>query len=131
MRLQKAVAEKSPDQLKWTVRLVNIMKTGQLIPPPLSYIGQVIGELKANEVLALLRDIWWYMKGNVPVPTVFIKDPLSKKFVRDAEFSKVDPVLTEKLRLAIINNVEKLGHLYPKLFPTQLNVGSDVKIIPD
>ena len=109
------------------------MKTGQLIPSPLSFIGHVLGELKANEVLSLLRDIWWYMKGNVPVPTVFIKDPLSKKFIRDADFGKVDPALTEKLRLAILNNVETLGHLYPKLFPIQKNggAGPEVKIIPD
>lgn len=38
------------------------MKVGQLIPPPLCHIGLVIAELRANEVVALLRDIWWYMK---------------------------------------------------------------------
>src|SRR5207237_1819717 len=121
----------SPDHVKWTIRLINIMKTGQLLPPPLCHIGQTLGDLKASEVLALLRDVWCYMKLNVPVPTNFIKDPHSKKFVRDAEFSKVDPAYTEKLRLAIIDNVEGSGHLYPKLFPTQTNCGPDVKIIPE
>lgn len=98
------------------------MKTGQLIPPPLSYIWQVVHELKSHEVLALLKDVWSYMKSNVPVPTIFIRDPdpSVNRFVRNPEFSKVDFVYTEKLRLCILNNIETLGYLYPKLFPGQV-----------
>lgn len=93
------------------------MKTGELLPPPLCFIGQVIHELRSHEVLGLLRDVWNYMRLNVPVPTIFMKEPNSARFVRNPEFSKVDPAFTEKLRLAILNNIDKLGYLYPKLFP--------------
>jgi len=96
-----------------------MMRTGHLIPPPLSYIGQVLGELKANEVLALLRDIWAFMREHVPVPALYVMNSSSNKFIRGPDFAIVDPALTEKLRLAILNNVETLGHLYPKLFPIQ------------
>ena len=95
------------------------MKVGQLIPPPLCYVGQTLNQLKANEIIGLLKDIWAYMKMNVPVPTVFVKDPQRKKFLRNADFSKLDPNYSEKLRLAILNNVEELGYLFPKFFPLQ------------
>jgi len=114
---QEAKSNLYPAQLEWTVRLVNVMHTGQLIPPPLCYIGQMIQELRACEVLTLLKDIWWYMKINVPVPTVFIKDLATKRFIRNADFTKVDPAFTEKLRIVLLNNVEELGYLYPILFP--------------
>jgi len=93
------------------------MKTGQLLPPPLCYIGQVVPELKSNEVLLLLKDIWSYMRVNVPVPTSFVQDPVSKKFIRNSDFQKVDSIFTERLRLTALNNVETLGFLYQKLFP--------------
>jgi len=119
---QEVSAKNSPTQLEWTIRLLKIMKTGQLIPPPLSFIWQVVYELKAHEVLALLKDVWSYMKMNVPVPTIFMKDPdpSSNAFVRNPEYSHVDLVYTEKLRLAILCNVETLGYLYPKLFPVRV-----------
>lgn len=93
------------------------MKTGQLLPPPLCHVGQVFHELKANEILHLLRDIWGYMRMNVPVPALFVKDSATKLFNRNSDFLKVDPVFTEKLRLIILNNVETLGFHYPKFFP--------------
>lgn len=97
------------------------MKTGQLLPPPLSFVGQILHELKANEVLYLLRDIWGYMRVNVPVPALFVKDPATRNFNRNSEFFKVDPVFTEKLRLVLLNNVESLGLHYPKFFPSGSN----------
>ena len=93
------------------------MKTGEIIPPPLCYIGEVVHELKACEIVGLLKDIWSYMKINVPVPTAYIQDPKTGRFFRNPEFIKFDPMFTEKLRLAILNNVEQLGYLFPKLFP--------------
>lgn len=113
--LQEAKATNYPTQLECTIRLINIMKSGQLLPPPLSFTGDILHELRASEVLHLLRDIWSYMRVNVPVPTVFIKDPATKTF-RNSEF-KVDQVYTEKLRIVLLNNVETLGHHYPKFFP--------------
>ncbi|XP_035710645.1 integrator complex subunit 5 isoform X4 [Folsomia candida] len=87
---QEAPAKNSPNQLEWTIRLLQIMRTGQLIPPPLCYIGQVVHELKSHEVLALLKDVWSYMKMNIPVPTIFIrKDAKSNRFIRNPEFSKI------------------------------------------
>jgi hypothetical protein len=110
-------ARKSPTQLDWTIRLLTVMKRGEILPPPLCYVGQVVHELRANEIVGLLKDIWAYMKMNVPVPTIFIRESNTKKFTRNPEYSKVDPVFTERLRLAILNNVETLGYLYCKLFP--------------
>lgn len=59
------------------------------------------------------------MRMNVPSPSIFIKDQNSYMFVRSPEYSKVDLVYTEKLRLAILNNIETLGYLFPKLFQIQ------------
>ncbi|ODM91885.1 Integrator complex subunit 5 [Orchesella cincta] len=124
---KESKSRNSPVQLEWTVRLLNIMKSGQLLPPPLCYVGHILHELKANEVLYLLRDIWGYMRMNVPVPALFIKDPSTKICIRNSDFLKVDPSFTEKLRLVLLNNVETLGHHYPKFFPVASIVPSGSK----
>jgi len=104
-------------QLEWTIRLLTIMKLGEILPSPLCYVGKVVHELKSCEIVGLLRDIWAFMRKNVPDPTLFIRDSSTKKFTRNPDYCKVDPELTETLRLTILNNVEKLGYLYCKLFP--------------
>ena len=118
---QDIKVSRTPIQLQWTLRLIEIMKTGQLIPPPLCHIGKVLPKLKSTEAFLLLKDIWWYMKVNVPVPTAFIRDAVTKKYIRNSDFLKIDPVFTEKLRLVVLNNVETFGHLYCKLFPMDID----------
>ncbi|KFM71965.1 Integrator complex subunit 5, partial [Stegodyphus mimosarum] len=65
---QEKMTTNSPKELETSQRLINIMAMGQLLPPPLSYIDEVLPFITPYEAFNLLSDIWQYMRDNVPSP---------------------------------------------------------------
>lgn len=108
-------AKNSRESLEVTSRLIEVMATGQLLPPPLSYISEVIGHVSPHEVHVLLKDIWAFMRDNIPSPALFggIDRP-SPNIWRDLTDYKMDPRYTERLRLIMLANIASVGRLYPR-----------------
>ncbi|GLH07144.1 Uncharacterized protein GBIM_12672 [Gryllus bimaculatus] len=107
----------SPDLCSTTVRLLELLALGQLLPPPLASLRELIPHLLPQEVVQLLRDcVWNYMRDNVPSPALFTRDA-SGLMWRDATLAIPGPQYTDSLRFIIQKNIKKLGYLYPQLFP--------------
>ena len=109
---QEKYAKDSPASLEMTSSLIELMATGQLLPPPLSYLSEIIGHISPHEVHVLLKDVWAFMRDNVPAPSLFVSD--RPNVIRDLSDYKMDPRYTERLRLIMLANISRVGHLYPR-----------------
>ncbi|KAJ9588448.1 hypothetical protein L9F63_018181 [Diploptera punctata] len=100
-----------------TTQLLELMALGQLLPPPLSSLRDVIPYLKPQEVVQLLRDcVWNYLRDHVPSPALFARDENGLMW-RDATLARPGPQYTDTLRCTMQNNIQHLGKLYGQLFP--------------
>ncbi|XP_049959293.1 integrator complex subunit 5 isoform X1 [Schistocerca serialis cubense] len=107
-----------PAIIATTVRLLELMSLGQLLPPPLSALGDVVTRVRSHEVVQLLRDcVWNYMRDQVPSPALFTQDSTGLMW-RDPTLSTPGPQYTSTLRFIIQSNIEQLGSLHAQLFHT-------------
>ncbi|XP_069703249.1 integrator complex subunit 5 isoform X2 [Periplaneta americana] len=103
--------------LATTTQVLELMALGQLLPPPLSSLRDVIPHLKPQEVVQLLRDcVWNYLRDHVPSPALFTRDENGLMW-RDATLARPGPQYTDTLRSTMQNNIQCLGTLYSQLFP--------------
>ncbi|XP_076043660.1 integrator complex subunit 5 omd [Oratosquilla oratoria] len=114
-----AKADQAGEQLATTVRLLQIMVTGQFVPRPLSVLPQLVGQLAPHEVLMLMQDLWTYMRDNVPSPDRWVQLP-SGYYSRNFD-QQLDPKFIERLRLVLQVNVQSVGHLLPTIVSQQQN----------
>ncbi|CAH1979518.1 unnamed protein product [Acanthoscelides obtectus] len=99
-----------------TVKVIDIMALGQLLPPPLSSIRDVIPYLKCYEIVSILRDcIWSYMKDHIPSPTLFGRDA-NDIYWRDPVIARAPDIYTNTLRIIMQRNIKSLGHIYGQMF---------------
>ncbi|XP_050314392.1 integrator complex subunit 5 [Anthonomus grandis grandis] len=102
--------------LDTTIRLIDIMTLGQLLPPPLCHIRDVLPSLRCFEIVDILRDcIWCYMRDHIPSPALFSCDPSGIHW-RDPVVSRPHERYTNTLRIILQRNIDKLGHLYSQMF---------------
>ncbi|KAK5644511.1 hypothetical protein RI129_005811 [Pyrocoelia pectoralis] len=107
---------KYKSMLDTTTKVLDVMALGQLLPPPLSSIRDVIPCLKCSEIVQILRDcVWNYMRDNVPSPALFNCDS-SGVVWRDPTTSRPPEVYTTTLRIIMQQNIETVGHLYCHMF---------------
>lgn len=118
---QEKLAKNSRDAMDMTCRLIELMATGQLLPPPLSYLSEVIAHVSPHEVHILLKDVWAFMRDNVPTPALFGSDRPSPALWRDLSEYRMAPCYTERLRLIMLANIDSLGHLYPRFLAPDHN----------
>ncbi|KAF2885662.1 hypothetical protein ILUMI_20513 [Ignelater luminosus] len=99
-----------------TIKVIDIMSLGQLLPPPLSGIRDVIPYLKCSEIVQVLRDcIWNYMRDHVPSPALFTCDA-SGVYWRDPTLARPPDIYTTTLRIVMQQNIKTVGHLYSHMF---------------
>ncbi|BES89313.1 integrator complex subunit 5 [Nesidiocoris tenuis] len=99
-----------------TTTLLQIMALGQLLPPPLTALSDVVPKIPPNQVAQILRDcVWNYLRDNVPAPALFTRDANGNMWRSSAD-SRVPSEYTETLRLVMLNNIQSLGPLYCTLF---------------
>ncbi|GFX69751.1 integrator complex subunit 5, partial [Trichonephila clavipes] len=123
---QEKATTNCPKELVTSQRLINIMAMGQLLPPPLSYIDEVLPLVTPYEAFNLLSDIWQYMRDNVPSPALFhSKGSNSSRVWRDFLGDKKDETkqfcdkkYINRLRFILFANIEKFGVVYAKFFPS-------------
>ncbi|XP_045475302.1 integrator complex subunit 5 [Harmonia axyridis] len=102
--------------LETTIRVVDTMALGQLLPPPLSSIRDVFPHLKSFEIVAILKDgIWFYMRDHVPSPALFTLDSNGIHW-RDPSVARPQDVYTNSLRIILQRNIKSLGDVYSKMF---------------
>ncbi|XP_031350418.1 integrator complex subunit 5 isoform X1 [Photinus pyralis] len=102
--------------LDTTTKVLDVMALGQLLPPPLSSIRDVIPYVKCSEIVQILRDcVWNYMRDNVPSPALFNCDS-SGMVWRDPTTARPPEIYTTTLRIIMQQNIETVGHLYCHMF---------------
>jgi integrator complex subunit 5 len=114
-------AQHNDGLLVTTTQVLELMALGQLLPPPLSSLRDVIPYLQPQEVVQLLRDcVWNYLRDHVPSPALFTRDENGLMW-RDATLARPEPQYTNTLRSTMQNNIQCLGTLYSQLFPPALS----------
>ncbi|XP_011638969.1 integrator complex subunit 5 [Pogonomyrmex barbatus] len=99
------------------VSLVNIMALGQLLPPPLASIRDILPVLQPHQINTIMREcLWAYMRENVPSPALFTRNEGTNIAWRDIDMSAPNARFTDTLRLVLLANIHKLGSLYSTLF---------------
>ncbi|CAG9762733.1 unnamed protein product [Ceutorhynchus assimilis] len=102
--------------LDTTVKVVSIMALGQLLPPPLSNIGDVLPHLRCLETVDILRDcVWCYLRDHIPSPALFTCDS-NGIYWRDPVTARPPERYTNTLRIIMQRNMETLGHLLSEMF---------------
>ncbi|KAF5290000.1 hypothetical protein FQR65_LT11666 [Abscondita terminalis] len=102
--------------LDTTSRVLDVMALGQLLPPPLSEIRNVIPYFNCSEIVQILRDcVWNYMRDHVPSPALFNCDN-SGIYWRDPTLARPPDIYTTTLRIIMQQNIETVGHLYCHMF---------------
>lgn len=102
--------------METTIKLIDLMSVGQLLPPPLSNMRDVIPLLKPHEIVQLLRDcVWNYMRDHIPSPALFGCD-ITGLHWRDPTIARPPPLYADTLRIIMQSNIEKLGDQYAQLF---------------
>ncbi|PSN39828.1 hypothetical protein C0J52_19183 [Blattella germanica] len=110
-------AQHNDKLLTITSQVLELMALGQLLPPPLSSLRDIIPYLKPQEVVQLIRDcVWNYLRDHVPSPALFTRDENGLMW-RDATLARPGPQYTDTLRITMQNNIQHLGTLYSQLFP--------------
>ncbi|KAM0729054.1 Integrator complex subunit 5 [Formica fusca] len=99
------------------VSLVNIMALGQLLPPPLASIRDILPVLQPHQINTIIREcLWAYMRENVPSPALFTRSEGANIAWRDIDTSLPNARFTDTLRLVLLANIHTLGSLYSTLF---------------
>ncbi|XP_023025427.1 integrator complex subunit 5 omd [Leptinotarsa decemlineata] len=120
----KSMGEQSKDDISenykllmdTTVKVIDIMALGQLLPPPLSNIRDVIPYLKCYEIVAVLREcVWCYMRDHIPSPALFVCDSNGVHW-RDPITARPPEIYTNTLRIIMQRNIRVLGHMYAQMF---------------
>ncbi|KAJ8920161.1 hypothetical protein NQ315_011822 [Exocentrus adspersus] len=120
----KSMGEQSKDDdsenyknlMETTIKVIDIMALGQLLPPPLSSIRDVIPHLKCYEIVAILREsVWTYMRDHIPSPALFTCDSNGIHW-RDPILARPPEVYTNTLRIIMQRNIKTLAHLYHQMF---------------
>ncbi|XP_076684692.1 integrator complex subunit 5 omd isoform X3 [Andrena cerasifolii] len=105
----------------WTtdegVSLVSVMALGQLLPPPLASIRDILPVLEPHQISTIMKEcVWAYMRENVPSPALFTRSEGVNIAWRDTDTSTPNIRFTETLRLVLLANIHRLGPLYATLF---------------
>ncbi|KAJ8941235.1 hypothetical protein NQ318_015667 [Aromia moschata] len=120
----KSMGEQSKDDdsenykmlMETTIKVIDVMALGQLLPPPLSSIRDVIPLLKCYEIVAILREsVWCYMRDHIPSPALFGCDSNGINW-RDPIIARPPEVYTNTLRIIMQRNIKSLGHMYAQMF---------------
>ncbi|KAA0184187.1 hypothetical protein HAZT_HAZT005857 [Hyalella azteca] len=102
----------SPKQLRATERLLEIAVIGQFLPKNMHVLPQMIRHLAPHEVVAVLQDVWNYMRDNTPSPDRWTLLP-NRQHDRSNHHS--DPRAFDTCRRLVHFHVETLGHLLPSM----------------
>ncbi|KAJ8666827.1 hypothetical protein QAD02_008489 [Eretmocerus hayati] len=99
------------------VSITQVMALGQLLPPPLTSIPDILPVLESRQINTVMREcVWMYMHENVPSPMLFTRAEGSSMAWRDTDTSLPNIRFTETLRLTLLANIHTLGSLYSTLF---------------
>lgn len=114
---QEKAAASSPKHLETTRTVLRIMSLGQLLPPAMNSLGEVLPLLSPFEVFCVLSDVWQYMRNNVPSPALFTqKNPATGELWREFKAPAADLKYMERLRAIMISNIQTCGLIFQKFF---------------
>ncbi|XP_008210247.1 integrator complex subunit 5 [Nasonia vitripennis] len=99
------------------VMITNVMALGQLLPPPLTTITDVLPVFEPHQITTVMREcVWMYMHENIPSPMLFTRSEGASIAWRDTDTSTPNIRFTETLRLIFLANIHILGSLYSNIF---------------
>ncbi|XP_061390096.1 integrator complex subunit 5 [Musca vetustissima] len=102
--------------METTKNILKILAMGQLLPPPLSNLHNIIEHFEPQEIALLLKEcVWNYMKDNVPSPGIFPVDNNGLQW-RNSQLCKVPAQYVDTLRNLMQKKLSKLGQHYYQMF---------------
>ncbi|XP_055848550.1 integrator complex subunit 5 [Episyrphus balteatus] len=108
--------DKNDELMQCTIKLLQILSMGQLLPPPLASLHMIIEYFDAPEIALVLKEcIWNYLKDNVPSPALFTCDNNALHW-RNPSTSKIPPQYVDILRNIMQKKLSKLGTHYHQMF---------------
>ncbi|XP_013101737.2 integrator complex subunit 5 [Stomoxys calcitrans] len=116
--------------LQSTKNLLKVLSMGQLLPPPLSNLHNIIEHFEPSEVALLLKEcVWNYMKDHVPSPPLFHVDNNGLHW-RNAQLNKIPPQYVDTLRNLMQKKLTKLGQHYHQMFimPEVVNLTTNANL---
>lgn len=107
---------KDEELMQCTIKLLQILAMGQLLPPPLASLHMIVEYFDPPEIALILREcIWNYLKDNVPSPALFTCDNNALHW-RNPNMSKIPPQYVDILRNIMQKKLSKLGAHYHQMF---------------
>ncbi|XP_055905945.1 integrator complex subunit 5 [Eupeodes corollae] len=108
--------DKSEELMQCTIKLLQILAMGQLLPPPLASLHMVVEYFDPPEMALVLKEcIWNYLKDNVPSPALFTCDNNALHW-RNPSTSKIPPQYVDILRNIMQKKLPQLGTHYHQMF---------------
>ncbi|MCL4144388.1 UNVERIFIED_CONTAM: hypothetical protein GTU68_000372 [Idotea baltica] len=111
-----SLASQSPEQMKATKNLLEVMVVGQFLPDAFAVLPQMVQKLAPHEVVCILQDIWAYLRDHTPSPDRWLLLP-SGLHQRPPE--PLDPRYSDRCRKLIHVHIDIFGHLLPSMIKPQ------------
>ncbi|XP_068726857.1 integrator complex subunit 5-like isoform X3 [Montipora capricornis] len=92
--------------------ITDIMTKASWLPPPLSRVGAVFGLLEPKEIFTLLSTMWRVLKEFPPPSSAMTPEATRQRWQHGAAFK----TQKEVVKAIFVNNIEKLGHHYARVF---------------
>ncbi|XP_022649876.1 integrator complex subunit 5-like [Varroa jacobsoni] len=91
-----------PEQKDMTVKVLKLMGLGKMLPSPLAEVPLIVDHINSFHLYCILNDIWNYMRevGG----TLMEEEPVPARF-------------TNNLRIIMLNQMDRVGAAYAKMFP--------------
>jgi len=107
-----ASVDQSSLHFQVTCFITDIMTKASWLPPPLSRVGAVFGLLQPKEIFALLNTMWKVLKEFPPPSSAMTPEATRQRWQQGAAFK----TQKEVVKSIFVNNIEKLGHHYARVF---------------
>lgn len=108
--------DKNEELMQCTIKLLQILSMGQLLPPPLASLHMIVEYFDPPEIALILKEcIWNYLKDNVPSPALFTCDNNALHW-RNPSSSKIPPQYVDILRNIMQKKLSKVGTHYHQMF---------------
>ncbi|XP_027049522.1 integrator complex subunit 5-like [Pocillopora damicornis] len=107
-----STVDQSSLNFKVTCFITDIMTKASWLPPPLSRVGAVFGLLKPKEIYTILNTMWKVLKEFPPPSSAMTPEATRQRWQQGTAFK----TQKEVVKAIFVNNIEKLGHHYARVF---------------
>ncbi|XP_039253752.2 integrator complex subunit 5-like [Styela clava] len=109
-------ATTSEYHLRHSIKVIEVLEKGQLLPEPLCFIGELFGMLSPYEVFLLMSDVWKFINQH-PLPQNPVYNSTRKRQFQ-SEGAPIQPYLVT-IHSILHANITRMGHMYSRFVPAK------------